>query len=328
VVLGCALTIVLSARSPAGSSVPLELGKGDRVIFLGNTLAERLQLFNHFETLLMTRFPELELIVRNMGWSGDTITLQPRALNFGDADKHLHAQKADVIVAFFGLNESFDGDAGLPQFDKDLDRYLTTLQSQRYNDRTPPRIVLVSPIAHERLARLTEVDVDARNRELSRYTETMRRVAAQRGVTFVDLYTPSKRAMENAGSPLTINGIHVNEAGDRVVAGLLMESLPLAPRPSSVAEGPRLKQLEALREAVRDKNQLFFYRWRPVNAEYYVGRRVDPFGSKSFPPEMQKLDSMIAQRERQIWTKALALQGLRYPDTGTSGGGSRLEPKP
>ena len=107
-----------------------------------------------------------------------------------------------------------------------------------------------------------------------------------------------------------------------------MENLALAPRASNVAEGPRLKQLEALREAIGDKNQLFFYRWRPVNAEYVVGRRVDPFGSKSFPPEMKKLESMIAQREKQIWTKALALQGLRYPDAGSTGAGSRVEPKP
>ena len=48
-------------------------------------MAERLQQFNHFETMLMARFPDLELSVRNLGWSGDTITLQPRPLNFGDA---------------------------------------------------------------------------------------------------------------------------------------------------------------------------------------------------------------------------------------------------
>ena len=43
------------------------------------------ELFNHFETSLLARFPTLELTVRNLGWSGDTPALQPRPLNFGDA---------------------------------------------------------------------------------------------------------------------------------------------------------------------------------------------------------------------------------------------------
>ena len=54
----------------------------------------------------------------------------------------------------------------------------------------------------------------------SRYTEAMRRVAAARGVVFVDLFTPTRRLMAcRSGQPLTINGIHLNEHGDRVVAG-------------------------------------------------------------------------------------------------------------
>ena len=115
VVVMTALTLVSSARA---QSPPLELRKGDHIVFLGNTMAERLQQFNYFETMLMARFPDLDLVVRNLGWSGDTITLQPRPLNFGDAARHLKDQKADVILAFFGLNESFDGEAGLPAFKK------------------------------------------------------------------------------------------------------------------------------------------------------------------------------------------------------------------
>ena len=34
---------------------------------------------------------------------------------------HLTETKADVIFAFFGYNESFAGEAGLPAFKKDLD---------------------------------------------------------------------------------------------------------------------------------------------------------------------------------------------------------------
>src|SRR6185503_20659106 len=103
-ILGPAIAVPARAQSPV-----LELRQGETVVLIGNTLAERMQYFNHFETLLMLRFPELQLRVRNLGWSGDALTLQPRPLNFGDASKHLQQQKADVILAFFGASESFAG---------------------------------------------------------------------------------------------------------------------------------------------------------------------------------------------------------------------------
>lgn len=82
----------------------------DRIVFIGNTTAERLQLYSHFEALLLARYPSLRLNFRNLGWSGDTITLRPRPLNFGDLHTHLRNQEADVIFAFFGFGESFAGD--------------------------------------------------------------------------------------------------------------------------------------------------------------------------------------------------------------------------
>lgn len=309
-----AVALVPAPARPQATAVTL--APGDRLALVGNTLAERQQLFNHFETQLLTGFPEHDLIVRNLGWSADTLTLQPRPLNFGDAATHLTRQQADVIVAFFGLNESFEGEAGLERFSRDLDAYLAAHQGAHYNGTSAPKLVLVSPIAHERLPRLTQVDVDARNRALSAYTEAMRRGAASRGVVFVDLFTPTLAAMRSAASPLTINGIHVNEDGDRLVARLLLEAfgVPAAAREATPSEVVRL---DALRERIRDKNQQFFYRWRPVNAEYIVGRRVEPFGAVNFPGEMKALEEMVAERERAIQAEARVLRGLRYPSAAT-----------
>jgi lysophospholipase L1-like esterase len=311
------------AQTPQAAAPPLELQKGDRIVLVGNTLAERMQLFNHFETLLHTRFADLQLVVRNLGWSGDTVTLQPRPLNFGDAASHLRKQKADVILSFFGANESFAGEAGLAQFEKDLDAYLSKHLEARYNEKSAPRLALVSPIAHERLPHLVHVDTAARNRELERYTNAMRRVATVRGVTFVDLFTPTKRLMDAGTSPLTINGIHVNETGDRVVAALLLAGLGFEGRTLAEASGAKLDTLEGLRELVREKNQQFFYRWRPLNAEYVVGRRVEPFGSVNFPPEMKKLDEMVDDLDKQIWNRAQKARGLRYPETPVTQSASR-----
>jgi hypothetical protein len=315
--------ILFSAAASAASAQPtmLELRKGDTVVFLGSTLAERMQHFNHFEALLMVRFPDLQLRVRNLAWSGDTLTLQPRPLNFGDAARHLTEQKADVILAFFGASESFAGEAGLAQFERDLDTYVAAHAAAKYNGRSAPRLALISPIAHERIARLVHVDVAGRNRELERYTGAMRRVAERTQVPFVDLFSPTLAAMERSPVPLTDNGMHLNEAGDTVVGGLLMEGLGFMAAGTPAAAGLKLRQLEALRADIRDKNQQFFYRWRPLNAEYVVGRRVEPFGSVSFPPEMRQLDEILGDLDNRIWKRARAIGVTRYPPPGKAAPG-------
>src|SRR5436190_3385927 len=170
-VAGAVLVAGAAAAQPDTSTPRLELRPNDRVVLIGNTLADRQQYFHHFETMLLALYPQLELSVRDRGWSADTLTLQPRPLNFGDATQHLTAQKADVMLAFFGANESFEGEAGLPQFEKDLEDYIAKHRAAKYNGVEAPRLAMVSPIAHERIERLVHVDVDARNRELALYTD-------------------------------------------------------------------------------------------------------------------------------------------------------------
>src|SRR5256885_393484 len=57
----------------------LAVNTGNCVVIVGNTLAERMQYFGHFETLLHSRFPNQELVVRNLGFSGDEVMFQPRS---------------------------------------------------------------------------------------------------------------------------------------------------------------------------------------------------------------------------------------------------------
>jgi hypothetical protein len=245
------------------------------------------------------------------------VTLQPRPLNFGDLHTHLTEQRADVIFACFGMNESFAGPEGLPRFRSDLLDFLNGLLDRRYNGATPPRVVLVSPIAHENVQRVP-LDPAAHNRDLALYTRVMQEVAAELGVRFIDLFTPTLELLDDpALGDLTINGIHLNEHGYRLAGRLMADALGLLDPRLPGAEGDRVAQregvasarapgLERLQQAIREKNELFFYRWRPVNGEYVYGRRKEPFGVVDFPPEMQQLEEMIRAKEREIWTLAKA----------------------
>ena len=235
------------------------------IIFLGNTFAVNLKDYNYFETLLYKSFPERELTVRNLGWSADEVNLRPRPVNFGTLNEHLQQQNADIIFACFGLNEAFDGPDSLEVFKQDLTSFLSHLQQKKFNGRTPPKIVLISPIAHEELGGfLPDPTIDNRNLEL--YTEGMEDVAIDLGVPFIDLYKPTYRLMNSSSDSLTTNGIHLNEKGYRKVSEIMAKSLGFpvsswSPDPQSIS----------LREAIGIKNRHFFYRFNAENGEYIYG---------------------------------------------------------
>ncbi|MEQ9408574.1 MAG: hypothetical protein RIK87_12640 [Fuerstiella sp.] len=72
---------------PATTQLPLKLNKGARIALVGNTLIDRSQLFGYFETMLHQKYPDHQLIIRNLAWPADTPELQPRPDNFADQDQ-------------------------------------------------------------------------------------------------------------------------------------------------------------------------------------------------------------------------------------------------
>ena len=132
--------LLLLSSALTTQAAPLELKKGDRICLVGNTLAERMQHHGWLETLITARFPQHDLVFRNLGFSGDELTLRLRSAGFGSPDEWLTKTKADVIFAFFGYNESFAGQAGLDKFKDDLSKYVKHLRSQKYNGTAPVKM--------------------------------------------------------------------------------------------------------------------------------------------------------------------------------------------
>ncbi len=287
------------STTPVTTALPLKLNKGDRIAFIGNTLFEREQDHGYFEAMVQKRFPDQELRLRNLAWSADEVGIQPRPANFADTEQHLTHEKADVIFAAYGFNESFAGEAGLPQFKKQLTEYVAGLKSKAFNGKTGPRIVLVSPVANENIPGVPAADLN--NARLELYTAAMREVAKEQEVGFVDVFTPSLQAFRNATSPLTTNGCHLNENGYEAFAAALFKG--------AFAETPPEVKPE-LREAVKDKDRQFFRRFRPLNTFYYTGGRNKEYGYLDFLPAMRNFDMMVANREQRIWSAA---QGKALP---------------
>ena len=314
------LGLISSPSARAEDPVKLELHKGDRIILIGNTLAERMQYFGNFETLLQSRFPELNLVFHNLGWSADELTLRPRSAGFQDHGHNLEDEKPDVIFAAFGFNESFGGERGLPKFKADLDKALKDWTTTKYNEKSAPRVVLISPIAQEDLGDKHKTDGKANNANIKLYSDAMAEAAKAHKVVFVDLFTPTKAEFEKSKEQhFTINGIHVNEAGDKLVAESLDKAL-FGARPASVKA-----DLAKLKAEVLDKDKQFFYDYRAINGCYIYGGRKAPFGIVNFPAEFAKLRKMIQNREARI--RAVA-KGETVPatiDDSSAGEFTRVE---
>ncbi|MBY0524974.1 MAG: HEAT repeat domain-containing protein [Gemmataceae bacterium] len=326
----------------AGDDKPakLEIKQGDHICIIGNALAERMQHDGWLETMFHSRFPKHDLVFRNLGFSGDEVagfTDKPdsskrlRSQSFGTSDQWLAGSapcpepgrlvsrigvrdnrfettntKADVIFAFFGYNESFAGKDGLDKFKKDLEAFIKHALSQKYNGKSAPRLVLFSPIAHEDLKDRNLSDGKENNQRLELYTKTMADVANAAGVPFVDLFHPTLDLYAKGDKPLTINGIHLNERGNEAVARIIDRTLYTG-QPELARDA---KAIEALRQAVVDKNFYWFNRYRVMDGfNVYGGRAFEKYADKQSNYEDQQreleiLDTMTDNREKRVWAVA------------------------
>ena len=280
-----------AARADEPRRGGLALRDGDRVAFIGNTLLERDRHYGHFETMLRSRFPGAAFSVRNMAWPGDTLDVQLRPLNFGNALEHLRRYKPTVIVVSFGMNEAFEGDAGLTGYQRSYERLLEQLAE------FDAKIVILSPIRHEDMGPPLPNPAE-HNAALEAYVKATAEAARRHGAAFVDLFHSLSPSTSQGGARLTDNGIHLSERGYAQAAEQIAEQLGLGP--SKLDERRR----EIVRDAVQHKEMLFFHRWRAHNSEYIYGRRSVGKGGNSgnptFPAEFAEFDRLIEQADQQI----------------------------
>ena len=304
-----------ASNASAAQGAPLKLEKGDRICLVGNTLGNRMQHDGWLETFVQARFPQQNLVFRNLCEAADQVNekLRLRVQGFESPDFWLNHEKADVIFAFFGFNESFAGKAGVENFKKQLDTYVKHVLGQQYNGKSAPRLVLFSSIAQEKLADPAFPDNAANNANIKLYADATAEVAKANNVTYVDLFTPSLAMYGKTSNPLTIDCIHLNDEGGKQVAQVITDDL--------FGTGGAPANVDKLRDAVLDKDFYWYNRYQ-VNDGYnvYGGRSYEKYNGVTnrevLQREMQVLDVMTANRDKRVW--AVAQGGdLKVDDSNT-----------
>ena len=323
IILGVVVIAFGAFRFIQSDSTALKIKKGSHIVLIGNNLASRMMNFGHFETGMHLRYPDSSLYIRNMSDPGNTPGFRPHAsrnspwafpgakkfyldtelANYSDSQGHFESEdewlsrlKADVIIAFFGYNESFRGKEGLENYKAELDAFIKHTLNQQYNGSSAPQLAIVSPIAFEDLSdRYDLPDGKEENVNLELYAEAMKEVAANNNVLFVDAFNPTKEWMDAQAEPITIDGSQLTNAAYTRFSKLLADEIfgEVSPK----AESHR----DLVRAAVLEKNWMWHNDFKIPNGVHAYGRRYDPFGPDNYPFEIAKIREMTAVRDTAIW---------------------------
>jgi len=276
--------------------------------------------YGHFETELHVRYPAHQLFIRNMCDGGNTPGFRPHSGRFSPwafpgasefqtdlatfsnsqghfetSDQWLTRLETDIILAFFGYNESFEGAEGVPNFEKELAAFIEHTSIQAYNGQTTPQLVLVSPIAYQDLSdKLDLPNGKKENERLAMYVAAMEKVADKYQLPFIDVFHPSQKWFTN-GEPLTIDGFQLNDKGYQRFSKYVTDQI----------FGTTTTKAETHRDqiivAVLEKNWYWHDDYKSPNGVHVFGRRYNPFGPENYPDEIKKKKEMTAIRDQAIW---------------------------
>ena len=213
-----------------------------------------------------------------------------------------------------------------------------------FSGKGSPRIVLLSPIANEKPLDPNFEIPESNNANLALYTRAMAEVAAENGVGFVDLYSPSlcDDGADARTKPVDDHQRHPPERGGRPAHGP-------GHLQGTFRTGPTNGRFEKLREAINEKNAQWHARYRTVDGyNVYGGRSAlayrpdesrfisdreapEPFISnyKGVQEEMAQRDVITANRDERVcgrrpleqisrWMIRTCLPSRRCPQTGRS----------
>ncbi len=274
---------------------------GDRVAIVGNTFADQLRMHGYLETLLLSRSSENPISIRNLGWAGDMLAARDRPTNFATEESTLVAHQTDVIIACFGMGESFAGEEGLDAFKQALREFIATHRGKTYNGKTTVRLVLVSPIAYEDLGDFTPQH-EQRNAQIEAYTQVMAEEAEGAKLPFVNLLAPTRYLMQEPGAPrLTTNGIQLNAYGYWAISRVFCQSLWAGENSNFAAKAWRIRidaesvagEAEGvdISQTQRNGSTLQF----TITETTWPSLPAPPTKPAPHPQLMQNLDSLIVE---------------------------------
>jgi isoamyl acetate esterase len=226
--LRSALPMILGllAAVPAAGADPPALKKGERIVFLGDSITEAGVRPNGFVTLikaaLADRHKDLGIEVIGAGVSGNKVPDLQRRL-----DRDVLAKKPTLVVIYIGINDVWHGEKdparGTPKdrFEAGLKDVIKKVQG------AGARVVLCTPsVIGEKKAGTNPLDA-----KLDEYSAVSRAVAKETGAQLCDLrkafldYLAKDNPEDKEQGVLTRDRVHLNDAGNKLVADTILAAI-------------------------------------------------------------------------------------------------------
>lgn len=277
----CSFWLAAGGASRLAAAEPL-LHPGDRLALLGGTFVERMQLDPSFEVALQTLRAGDAIIVRNVGWSGDSANGIARALfdeppaGYERLHRDLEAADPTVVLIAYGFSAAADGPQAAEQFAVDLDRLVEDLQ------QSDVRPILALPFASP------GIRTPGYAMALQQVRDSIQTVAQERDLPLVDL---APLAQDAPFDPL---GLHLSQQGYARLGERLAERLAGRSAETTLTDTQR----ESLAEMIQRKDQLFFHRYRPQNETYLYLFRKHEQGNNA--AEIPQFDPLLVETDRRI----------------------------
>jgi lysophospholipase L1-like esterase len=225
VLLACAVSLIACIPA-AGEGPAVTLKKGDRIVFLGDSITQGGGGPKGYVTLiknaLAEKHPDLGIEVINAGISGNKVPDLQRRLQRDVLDK-----KPTVVVIYIGINDVWHGERD-PARGTPKDRYEAGLKEIIDKLKAAgARVVLCTPsVIGEKPDGSNPLDT-----KLDEYAEISRKVAKGEMVPLCDLrkafvvYLKEHNAEKKERGVLTRDRVHLNDAGNKLVAETILKSL-------------------------------------------------------------------------------------------------------
>jgi MIP family channel proteins len=298
VVLFAFLIGACGSTSMAGEGNSL-LRPNDRVAIIGGTFVERMQPRDELEAALQTQRPDWKLSIRNLGWSGDTVSAIARK-RFDNVEAGRARRLADIDAANPTVALIWYGQSEAGQFSENSERIQADLMGLVDDlKQRQTRVILLTPVA---------MPGDRRpnyKAGLEAFEQMLRDVARAQSLALVELqWQPSDEQ-------LTEDRMLPNEVGYRQLAILLAAALLEEPtqedatgqsNQTTANHSTDSPERELLLEAIARKNEFFFHRYRPQNETYLFLFRKHEQGNNAV--EIEQFEPIIQKADQAIWDAA------------------------
>jgi lysophospholipase L1-like esterase len=220
------LLLVIVATMTSCSGERMSLRQGERILFLGDSITEQGVKPNGYVALLQkelsVRYPDLGIEIIGAGISGNKVTdLYKRLV------KDVLDRKPTIVVIYIGINDvwhwALANHKGTTkeEFEKVLREIIARIQY------SGAEVVLCTPsVIGEKFN-----GTNAQDSTLNQYSAISRKIASSQGIRLCDLrkafiaYLTLHNKENHEKNVLTTDGVHLNDAGNRLVADEMMRFL-------------------------------------------------------------------------------------------------------